>query len=164
MKIIDQHCVSCHGIGANQGGFTGVTDLDFMIASGLIVPGDPVNSRLNRLVESDTMPTTYSLDAADKAVLDDWVLSLTTADTNSIPTSDPSCIITTDQLVINSGEMLALTIVVFGAADSATLDGQQVLVSGETIFVTPTQDTTFTGSVTWAGGSSTCSSPLITVN
>ncbi len=59
LGVLESHCAKCHGPGSGgQGGIGYILDLNELIATGKVVPGDPENSRIYaRMVnESSPMP------------------------------------------------------------------------------------------------------------
>lgn len=56
VDVLDSYCSGCHNPDANTAGFGFVTDVDALIISGRIVPGDASGSPLMTRIENGSMP------------------------------------------------------------------------------------------------------------
>jgi mono/diheme cytochrome c family protein len=72
MAIIQQNCTVCHGSSSGPQGIYGLTDVNHLVNSGLVVAGQPNQSTLYTAVLSN-MPPTGLLSAADIQVLNAWI-------------------------------------------------------------------------------------------
>jgi mono/diheme cytochrome c family protein len=76
IAILQTKCSACHGT-ASLGNVTQILDLDHLVASGLIIPGNPNQGRLILSVQGGTMPpapTTVS--AGELVTIKNWVSSV----------------------------------------------------------------------------------------
>jgi hypothetical protein len=77
LEILAVNCGGCHGpMGPARGDFGAVLDVDVLVQSGKVVPGDPDNSPLLKRIESGSMPPpTQALrpSAGDIALLRAWI-------------------------------------------------------------------------------------------
>jgi mono/diheme cytochrome c family protein len=73
--VLDVQCVSCHGNGANDGGFSGADDLDLVVQRGFVRLGSLGGSEVFQVVESGEMPLgAPNLGQADLDALEAWIL------------------------------------------------------------------------------------------
>ena len=57
LTVLEEHCYSCHGLaGSNQGGFDDVLDVEKLIETGMVIPGDADSSPLYIRVSDGEMP------------------------------------------------------------------------------------------------------------
>ncbi|MNL04905.1 Planctomycete cytochrome C [compost metagenome] len=82
LKIISQNCSGCHGATSGSANIYGLTDVNHLITSGLIVPGQPNQSYLLRVIQNGVMPPNGPLSAADQETLRLWVLGGTPSSGN----------------------------------------------------------------------------------
>lgn len=73
-KVLTERCVRCHGQNGVALKNVFVLDRDRLIASRIVVPGDPL-SPLLKMVESNAMPPGGSLSDEEKKILRDWVMA-----------------------------------------------------------------------------------------
>lgn len=74
--VLDVNCAGCHNPDANTAGFGFVTDIDALIVSGKIVPGDAGASPLLRRIDDGSMPppTAPSFPSGgDVQLLEEWI-------------------------------------------------------------------------------------------
>lgn len=97
LKILSQNCTSCHGDTSGSANIYGLTDVNHLITSGLIVPGQPNQSYLLRVIQNGAMPPNGPISAADQETLRLWILGGTPSSgnggnggTNPPPTPTPS--------------------------------------------------------------------------
>lgn len=101
LDVLKRHCATCHGSEAERGGkkasaeFDRVTDLGRVAADAkLVVPGDPENSKLRRVVEKDFMPyeadfgVRPKLSPTEKNIISAWISSLPKSTATRNPISE----------------------------------------------------------------------------
>jgi mono/diheme cytochrome c family protein len=78
MSILNINCAGCHQNDVN-GGVTTILDVKYLVASGLVVAGDPTQGLLLSDIESGKMPagTGARVTAADLQTLKNWIQSIT---------------------------------------------------------------------------------------
>ncbi|MGH1344215.1 MAG: c-type cytochrome domain-containing protein [Nannocystales bacterium] len=89
--ILEAHCEGCHNEVANAGGFGFVTDLERLLVSGRLVPGDASSSPLYTRVEAGLMPPPSVPEQPgpeEVAVLEEWVNSCVTPVQAECPAAD----------------------------------------------------------------------------
>lgn len=89
IQILANNCTSCHGAAAGPMGIFNLTNVDHLIQTGLIVPGNPDGSQLLQTIEANRMPKAGPLSAADKNVLRAWILGGAAAPTQPIVPTPP---------------------------------------------------------------------------
>lgn len=72
MAYLQSNCLGCHGANGS-GGVSNITDINHLIASGLIVPGNPTAGRLIGSMEDGSMPTAQRASTADLQIIRDWL-------------------------------------------------------------------------------------------
>lgn len=163
LTIIDQNCVQCHGqapVGVGNT-FSDILDVQHLIDSQMIVPGQPDISPMITSIENQSMPVGYSLTTEEITTLKDWVRSLPSIIT---PVVAANCTLTSDKTNITLGESIILTMTTSGTIDSATINSQSVNTNSGSLQLAPTSTTSYQGTVTNSLGTSVCQSPTITVN
>ncbi len=162
LTILEQNCYSCHaatplGVGNT---LADILNVQHLIDSNMIIPGDSELSPLITSVEDQSMPIGYSLTPEEIATLKAWV--------NTLPiTLEPvviaTCVLNVDKTSITLGESIQLTMVTTGTVDSATINSQAVNVSSGSLQFAPTTTASYQGSVTNSLGTAVCDSPIVTV-
>lgn len=84
LTILQNKCASCHQTGAS-GGVTQILNVNHLVASGLIVAGDPAQGALMDSITSGRMPLTGSVSSTEIQILADWISSMVL--TGSLPTT-----------------------------------------------------------------------------
>jgi mono/diheme cytochrome c family protein len=72
VSILQTNCASCHG-SSGQGGVSNITNPSNLVATNLIVPGDPASSTLYTAISSGTMPLNGPLSSSDATVIRQWI-------------------------------------------------------------------------------------------
>jgi mono/diheme cytochrome c family protein len=75
LAILTSNCASCHDTASN-GGVTQILDVNHLIVSGLVVPGNPTGSQLITACNSLGMPPAGPLAPASLTVLENWISSM----------------------------------------------------------------------------------------
>lgn len=76
IQILTNKCSSCHGAGS-AGGVKNITHVAHLIATGLVVAGQPLQGRLMGSIIEKTMPKSGAAVTADEVViLQDWIKSI----------------------------------------------------------------------------------------
>ena len=76
MAILQTKCSSCHQT-ASMGGITQILDLNHLVSSGLLVPGDPTLGRLVLSMQSGTMPPApQSVTPTELTTITNWILTV----------------------------------------------------------------------------------------
>lgn len=86
--ILQNKCASCHQTGA-AGGVTQILNVNHLVASGLIVAGDPAQGALMDSVKSGRMPLSGSISANEIQVLSDWIASMVLTGALPSPIASP---------------------------------------------------------------------------
>jgi mono/diheme cytochrome c family protein len=74
-EILEGSCASCHGQ-KSSGGLTNITNLEILVASGLIVPGSPEESLLYRRMLSNMPPPPATLVPKNQSdIIAEWIRS-----------------------------------------------------------------------------------------
>lgn len=84
MTILSTNCKDCHNTQA-LGGLGQILDVNSLIQTKFIIPGDANASRLYSAIATNRMPPSYSLSQDDKNVISSWIVSL-----GAPPASGPS--------------------------------------------------------------------------
>ena len=74
MTIINANCVSCHTSASGPLGVYGLTDINHLVSSGLVIPGQPTQSSLYNAIAAGRMPPAGRLSSADEILIQDWIL------------------------------------------------------------------------------------------
>jgi mono/diheme cytochrome c family protein len=74
LRILSRNCSSCHGDTAGSGNVFGLTNVNHLIATGLVVPGHPEQSYLMTVIQTGKMPASGPLSQADQDTLYQWIL------------------------------------------------------------------------------------------
>ena len=74
MTVLESNCKSCH-VDQALGNVTNILNINHLVDTGLIVPGD-LNSPLLQSVEQNRMPPTGQMSETNKLLLRHWVLAL----------------------------------------------------------------------------------------
>lgn len=72
-KIMQVRCASCHNANKGEGNFANANDLSGMIASGLVVPGNPDESRLYVVMKTAFMPPNLHLGEEEVEAIRNWI-------------------------------------------------------------------------------------------
>lgn len=88
--ILQSNCASCHGSANGAGGVSNITEINQLVSSGLVIPGDPNNSRLYQVVESGVMPPTDPLPSGAVQTLYNWILNGFSLSPSPSPSPTPS--------------------------------------------------------------------------
>ncbi len=90
ISILDAKCATCHDA-ATQGGVTGILNVEHLISSGLITPGNPNAGRLVGSIEDNSMPTTGlpRVTPGELSVLKSWISSIKVAGPAPTPAPTP---------------------------------------------------------------------------
>jgi cytochrome c553 len=90
ISILGTKCAACHDA-ATQGGVTGILNVDHLIASGLITPGNPSAGRLIGSIEDNSMPTTglERVTPGELSILKSWISSIRVAGPQPTPSPTP---------------------------------------------------------------------------
>lgn len=72
LTILARKCSSCHDSNIKAGGVD-VLDLNDMLARGVVVPNEPLLSRLFTEVQSGSMPPASALSTSDVQAISDWI-------------------------------------------------------------------------------------------
>jgi mono/diheme cytochrome c family protein len=73
LALIQANCTSCHGSSSGPGGVYGLTDLNHLVSTSLVVPGSPSQSILFNAIVSGGMPPTGALSASEQTTINDWI-------------------------------------------------------------------------------------------
>jgi mono/diheme cytochrome c family protein len=74
-EILERSCASCHGQ-KSSGGLTNISNLEILVASGLIVPGSPEESLLYRRMLSNMPPPPATLVPKNQSdIIAEWIRS-----------------------------------------------------------------------------------------
>ncbi|MGE3681530.1 MAG: c-type cytochrome domain-containing protein [Bdellovibrionales bacterium] len=75
--VLRRDCASCHGpVSPGYGGIDYITNIEALTSKGLVVPGNPDQSRLYQVIFSNEMPTSQPLSTGDKQLIYDWIFLL----------------------------------------------------------------------------------------
>lgn len=72
LAYLQSNCSGCHGTNGS-GGVSNILDVEHLIQTGLIVPGDSTQGRLIGSMEDGSMPTSQRASAADIQIIRDWL-------------------------------------------------------------------------------------------
>lgn len=86
-KILATNCATCHGEGSGSANVHSLNNLKHMVASGLIVPGQPTKSPLYLEIQSGAMPPNGALPRADQDVIFDFISKV--ASSTPVPPATP---------------------------------------------------------------------------
>jgi len=86
LTILQTNCVSCHTATSGPAGIYGFGDVNHLVSSGLVVPGNPSQSTLYVMVSTSVMPPTGPLSASDQQVLKNWITGTPSATPTPTPT------------------------------------------------------------------------------
>ncbi len=75
LSILSNKCGTCHD-SAISGGVTHILDVNHLIDTQLIVPGDPNQGKLIGVIQNGSMPVGGSVSAQELQVLKDWITSM----------------------------------------------------------------------------------------
>jgi mono/diheme cytochrome c family protein len=90
VSILSTNCASCHGSSSGSGGVSNITDVQSLLNTGLVIPGNPAGSQLYAAVQSGRMPPGGPLPASQVTALRDWISGTTTSVPGTAGTSGPS--------------------------------------------------------------------------
>jgi mono/diheme cytochrome c family protein len=88
IAILTTNCATCHE-SATNGGVTQILDVNHLIATGIIVPGSPMQGSLISAIQTGGMPVGGMLAAADLTTLENWISSMHYVAGAPSPTSTP---------------------------------------------------------------------------
>lgn len=76
MAILQTKCSSCHQTAA-MGNVTQILDVNHLVSSGLLVPGDPTQGRLVLSIQGGTMPPApQSVTSTELTTIKNWILTV----------------------------------------------------------------------------------------
>ena len=75
LAIINQNCVGCHGETAGPKGVFNLLSLNHLVSSGLVVPGNPEQSKLFQVIKTGLMPMKGRLSEIDQSTIQNWIAS-----------------------------------------------------------------------------------------
>jgi mono/diheme cytochrome c family protein len=87
MQILSQNCTACHTASSGPGNVTNLTNVNHLISSGLVVPGNPAASLLYTIIQSGRMPTSGALSAANQEIIRAWIAGNGTPSGGGTPTN-----------------------------------------------------------------------------
>ena len=74
LAVLQKRCVACHGSqSSGQGGMNYVTDLNQLVAQGMIVPQNSGSSKLFMRIASGSMPPGAPMPASETQTIKDWI-------------------------------------------------------------------------------------------
>lgn len=73
LKVINQKCSACHGPNSNSGGIGDLSQIEYLISSGLITPGDSSLGRLIGSISESSMPPSSSVSSDELTILKNWI-------------------------------------------------------------------------------------------
>lgn len=74
VRVLTNSCLACHGTEVAYGNISKINDVQHLVATGLVVPGDVDGSSLYTAVLENRMPLGGTLSEESKAILRDWIL------------------------------------------------------------------------------------------
>jgi len=75
-NIMTSNCASCHTATSGPGNAYNLSDLNYLVTSGLVIAGQPGQSPLYQQISLGLMPPGGGLYAGDKAIVHDWIVAL----------------------------------------------------------------------------------------
>lgn len=75
VTLLSNNCKACHG-DQGLGGISQISDVNRLLDSRLVIPGQPENSPILIAIEANRMPPNQPLADADKRVIKNWILAL----------------------------------------------------------------------------------------
>lgn len=93
LAILGTNCSGCHGGSTGPAGVSDILNASHLIASGLIVPGNPNSGRIMTAIQGGVMPPTGALPAASVAVLQNWITSMVVTSGPSTPPPPPAPVV-----------------------------------------------------------------------
>lgn len=72
--IMTARCTQCHDSSLGAGDILNIDNLDHIVNSGLVIPGEPVISKLFHSVDTNSMPPTGPLNLSEKNTIYNWIL------------------------------------------------------------------------------------------
>lgn len=87
LSILSTRCASCHDQ-ASMGNVTRILDVNHLISTGLVTPGDPNAGRLIGSIAGGTMPPGGGMPAAELQTIKNWVSSMRLV--GNVPPPSPS--------------------------------------------------------------------------
>lgn len=86
MAILGKNCTECHNSGLSTGNVGDVTNLDYLLYTRLVVPGEPEISPLIQSIISGGMPMGKTpLSGSEVQILKDWISGLDASSANPLP-------------------------------------------------------------------------------
>lgn len=90
LKVIAQNCSSCHGPTSASGGIGNLLDVEYLLNSGLVLPGNSGGSRLTRSMAQGSMPPANPMATPEIQIIKDWIdLGFSNNTTNPTTPSAP---------------------------------------------------------------------------
>ena len=87
LAILQTNCTSCHQTSSGPSNVYDLLDPNHLVATSLVVPGNPNQSLLFTEIQSGSMPPSGSISSADKATIQNWIAA---AQGPSSPTPTPA--------------------------------------------------------------------------
>lgn len=75
LTLLSNNCKACHG-DQGLGGVTQIMNVNHLLDSRLVIPGQPENSPILTAIETNRMPPNQPLADADKRTIKNWILQL----------------------------------------------------------------------------------------
>lgn len=73
MVIIENRCAACHAGGAFLGNIGPIDNVDYLLSSGLVVPGDSLSGQMMEAIQSEMMPPDLPLTQEERDDLTIWI-------------------------------------------------------------------------------------------
>lgn len=91
LGILQISCSSCHGSTGGAGNVYGLNDINHMVSSGLIVPGNPSQSLIYNEIVTGAMPPGSPLNSSEKKIIASWIAGGDNSNTGTVlpPTPTP---------------------------------------------------------------------------
>ncbi|MGZ3786578.1 MAG: cytochrome c, partial [Bdellovibrio sp.] len=92
LNIFSTNCSSCHTQTSGPAGVYGLTDINHLFSSGLLVAGDPTTSLAFTAIQAGTMPPSGPLSAADQDIIRNFIMAAGNGNSQvpSPPTPEPT--------------------------------------------------------------------------
>jgi len=80
-RILEQKCFRCHANGNDRGQFGGMEDTALLVKNKFIIPKDPENSKLYKIIVKGKMPPDprQAMTSDELSVVRDWIDSISTS-------------------------------------------------------------------------------------
>lgn len=89
LSILSNRCAACHDQ-VSSGNVTHILDVNHLITSGLVTPGDPNAGRIIGSIAAGTMPPGGGVSAADLQTIKNWVASMRLVGNVPAPSPTPN--------------------------------------------------------------------------